>query len=341
MRVESEFAWESFRESVRAEGGTVIETEWLGSEVPHRVVCSEGHQCSPRPHSIQKGQDICYKCGVSIKGELAWECFCAAIERLGGTVMETQWLGSGSPHHVTCLNGHECHPRPDNVRDGTGICKLCNKLILWDEFCNGVETQGGTILELEYLGSSAPHRATCINGHECMPQPRNVKAGYGICRICGFKYRDNLRGELAWEEFKDAVNTMSGTVVERRWLGFQIPHRVICSEGHECSPRPNSIRSGHGVCRICAGSNPDTFYMVANDSVVKIGIASNGGTARLRQHSYTGLTEVLRLWTNLDSPKSLESSTLEYLRALEHTPIRGREYFRRELIPTILNYIES
>jgi hypothetical protein len=38
-----------------------------------------------------------------------------------------------------------------------------------------------------------------------------------------------------------------------------VPHRVICAEGHPCSPLPNDLKKpGRGICRVCARKDPAT-----------------------------------------------------------------------------------
>ncbi|MEV5526356.1 hypothetical protein [Streptomyces prunicolor] len=51
--------------------------------------------------------------------------FRARLVELGATLLEPVWLGANVPHLVRCAAGHECRPRPGNVRDGDGICRAC------------------------------------------------------------------------------------------------------------------------------------------------------------------------------------------------------------------------
>jgi len=60
----------AFRERLKILGATLLEPAYLGTDVPHRAVCAEGHLCTPRPHSVQQGQGICFTCSRSAQDAL-------------------------------------------------------------------------------------------------------------------------------------------------------------------------------------------------------------------------------------------------------------------------------
>jgi hypothetical protein len=49
------------------------------------------------------------------------------------TLLETEWLGSATPHRVRCTRGHLCRPTPGNVSQGHGVCRFCGGSE-WDAF---------------------------------------------------------------------------------------------------------------------------------------------------------------------------------------------------------------
>lgn len=196
-------AWAAFRVRVEEQGGTVLEPEWLGVMKPHQVRCAEGHESSPRPNDVQKGQGICRACAG--KDPRATEAaFRARVEELGGTVLEPKWLGKGKPHRVRCAAGHESNPMPSNVREGRGVCRACagqDPKVAEAAFRARVEELDGVVLEPEWLGNGKPHRVRCAAGHECSPMPTNVLQGQGICRRCMGK---------AWDAFYVVVDEVNG-----------------------------------------------------------------------------------------------------------------------------------
>ena len=77
------------------------------------------------------------------------------------------------------------------------------------------------------------------------------------------RYGDPLGGESVAERsrraeraFRDRLTELGATLVEPGWLGSVKPHRVICVNGHMCNPRPNWVQQGHGICRVCVGTDP-------------------------------------------------------------------------------------
>jgi Zn finger protein HypA/HybF involved in hydrogenase expression len=119
-------AEQEFRTRVADLGGTLLESEWLGVSNPHRAICAQGHDCAPRLSCLRKGSGICRACGRRDPAT-AEAAFRARVAELGGTVLEAEWLGSTERHRVRCPQGHECTPRPADLRDGRNLCRWCTK----------------------------------------------------------------------------------------------------------------------------------------------------------------------------------------------------------------------
>lgn len=134
-------AWSAFRDAVESQGGTVLEDAWKGSRQPHRVRCAEGHEVTPRPCNVMAGKGICRTCTGRNDTAGAEARFRAAVESLGGTVLEGAWKGSHTPHRVRCAQGHEGAPHPSYILQGGGICLPCSGQV-WDVFyvVTGVDT---------------------------------------------------------------------------------------------------------------------------------------------------------------------------------------------------------
>jgi hypothetical protein len=126
-------AEQKFRAAVAAQGASMIEEAWLGSQQPHRVICAKGHLARPRPASVLSGQGICRVCAGK-DPETARRAFYARVAELGGKVVEPEWLGVRNPHRVICARGHESTAYPSNVAQGEGICRRCGKGGTWDAF---------------------------------------------------------------------------------------------------------------------------------------------------------------------------------------------------------------
>jgi hypothetical protein len=127
----------AFRDRLAELGAALLEPEYLGSGKRHHVRCAAGHDCWPRPTSVQRGQGICKKCGTAPFAAARFLAggarFRLCLEQLGAVLLEPEYLGSKQPHLVRCPNGHECRATPNAVLMGHGLCRFC-KGIAWDVF---------------------------------------------------------------------------------------------------------------------------------------------------------------------------------------------------------------
>ncbi|MER7740024.1 hypothetical protein ABTX34_17190 [Streptomyces sp. NPDC096538] len=267
---------------------------------------------------------------LSPRSQAAWEAFQARIAELGATLLEPEWLGSVKPHRVRCAQEHDCTPRPNSVQQGGGICRTCvgnDPKAAEMEFRARLAELGAILLEPAWLGTGVPHRVRCAQGHDCTPRPNHVKQGDGICRTCA--RNDSAAAEAA---FRIRLAELGAILLEPKWLGSGRPHRVRCAERHLCTPRPNNVQRGAGICALCAGKAWDALYVVADEwgELVKVGITSGDPRLRLTDHRRKlGLGRVLRLVTGLPDgvAPELERYVLKELKAAGVSPVWGRETF--------------
>ncbi|MFD7579898.1 hypothetical protein [Kitasatospora sp. NPDC059817] len=332
----------AFRARVADLGGEVLEPKWLGRQVHHRVRCSNGHEATPRPSDVQKGQGICRPCSGR-DPETAWVQFCARVKGRGGEVLEPQWLGALKPHRVRCAAGHEVTSTPATVQQGGGICRTCagnDPKAAEAAFRARVAELGGEVLEPKWLGAGVPHRVRCAAGHESMPYPTHVQRGIGICRTCV-----GLDPKVAEAAFRARVAELGGEVLEPLWLGSQVRHRIRCSSGHEATAMPSSVQQGVGICRYCAGYTWDAFYVVQHpiSGVIKPGITSGDPRPRLRDHASDGFTTVHRIYAGLpdDVAHPLEIKLADELEAAGWHPARGREYYPAGALELVLTMVDD
>lgn len=330
-------AWEQFKARVDELGGEVLEPHWLGSAVGHRIRCKYGHEASPRPNAVQRGQGICRPCSGS-DPKTAWEQFRAGVEERGGEVVEPRWLGKDKRHRVICANGHPSRPRPGYVQRGGGICSVCSgndPATAWVNFKARVADLGGKVIEPKWLGKATPHRVICANGHLFTPTPNNIRAGTGRCLRC-----IGADPATCWAWFKARVEELGGTVLEPKWLGDGVHHRVICREGHDGTTIPSGVKQGQGICRRCRGMVWDVFYIVQDEDAghVKFGISSGDPRPRLRTHASNGFKTVKLLEEGLPGNFAHDLETFIRLALADEgmKPVRGREYFEISATTLIL-----
>lgn len=264
-----------FRTLVEGFGGLVVEPRWLGTGKPHRVICAEGHEVAPRPNNVRRGAGICGVCFRSSarvprgknaeKIHQAEAAFRARVAELGARLVEPKWLGATTPHRVICAEGHECAPSPNNVANHPGICDTCarlNRKYRSDtvnaeaEFRSAVVELGATLLDTVWSGCLASYRMLCSAGHECRPLAQTVRKLGEICSQCPRDRSRRWDSIDAEQVFKRQMAALGATLLDTEWRGIKAAYAAICLQGHACSPRPNSVQQGRGICLTCAGKDP-------------------------------------------------------------------------------------
>lgn len=181
IRLEAEF-----RARLAELGATLLEPEYLGSDKPHRVLCREQHEGTPRPTDVARGKGVCRTC-VRRAPAAAEAAFRARVEELGGVVLEPVWRGVDKPHRVRCAEGHENTPRPSNVRKFGNICRTCAGLdprVAKARFQARLTKLGAVLLEDVWRGTAAAYRVRCSRGHEISVRPINAQRQGALCRAC-------------------------------------------------------------------------------------------------------------------------------------------------------------
>jgi hypothetical protein len=183
----------AFRARLAELGATLLEPRWLGVHTPHRIRCAAGHECSPTPHTVLRGQGSGCRTCVGHDPAAAEAAFRARLAELGATLLEPRYLGGHTPHRVRCAAGHECSPRPKDLLRGRGICRTCSKrdpAITEAAFRARLAELGATLLEPRWLGVHTPHRVRCAAGHEHRPRPHDGLKGAASAQ---FAHRETPR----------------------------------------------------------------------------------------------------------------------------------------------------
>jgi hypothetical protein len=273
----------------------------------------------------------------SIAAEAA---FRERLAELGAELLEP-YARSLSPHRVRCAAGHACRPRPAAVASGGGICKTCagkDPAVAEAAFRARLADLGASPRFERYLGTNRPHPAICRNGHECHPRPNVIARGGGVCRTCS-----GFDPAVAEAKFRARLGELGAVPLFDEYRGQNRPHRVLCSAGHECRPRPSDVMRGHDVCRKCSHREWDAFYVVASPEGVKFGVTSGDPRRRLNDHAAKGYAEVVRLVTDLPGmvAHDTEIAIRSALETAGEKPARGREYFGRSCLALVLDVADS
>lgn len=258
MRRSSQVAEDKFRSRLAELGAVLLESAWLGSNVPHRVRCAAGHECRPCPGNVIRGTGPCRTCAGRdpVAAEAA---FRRRLADAGAEPLYDRWLGVNRPHLIRCAAGHETRPRPGHVQQGGGICRRCGAGQLKREpslkaeakFREVLLAMGAVPLYKEWTGTKSAYHVRCPAGHDCWPAPASVQRGNGICRICA-----GVDSGTAAEAFRARLAELGAIPLFGSYQSNNQPHHVRCSRGHDCWPRPHDVMRGRGICRTCARRDP-------------------------------------------------------------------------------------
>ena len=183
-------AYAAFRKRLEELGATLLETEWLGAMKPHRVICSAGHACTPRPAGVQQGRGICNTCAGN-NTKAAEAAYRARLAELGAELLGP-YRGNKTKVHVRCAAGHDCYPQPGGVLAGLGPCRTCagkDPVAAEAAFRGALAELGAVPLYAKWRGVGKPHHVRCACSNDCYPRPNDVQQGDGICAKCaGMSY---------------------------------------------------------------------------------------------------------------------------------------------------------
>jgi hypothetical protein len=336
-RADSLAAEARFRKRLKELGATLLEPRWLGAQTKHRVRCRGKHDCLVIPAAIRPGGSFCYKCAG--RDPVATEAaFLARLAELGCTPLYEKYLGRNKPHHCLCRAGHDCYPRPGQLRLGKGPCRRCTGLdssVAKAAFYARMAEIGAVVLG-EYRNANTKVHAICAAGHDCYALPSGLQHGRGICITCAG--RDPAVAEA---KFLSRLRELGATPAYEKWGGVECPLHVICAGGHDCYPRPHQVNSGDGICATCAGWNHTVFYVLehATEPVVKFGITSQSGKRRLTAHERDGYAKSHLLVTGLPqgTARDAENAVKAALALASEKPVRGCEYFPAPCLALILD----
>jgi hypothetical protein len=173
--------------------------------------------------------------------------------------------------------------------------------------------------------------------------PNNVISGFGFCKVCA-----KVSPKESFAKFKAGLEAAGARLLKDEWLGYHTPHKVVCAEGHECTPRPGNVIQGSGPCIQCGSARTydgvwDIFYIVSGPAGIKLGVTRGDPCVRLGAHRRDGYTNVVRLWTGLPEglAKATEDTLLARLKADSWVPVRGREYFPSGVLATVQRIAEA
>jgi hypothetical protein len=186
------------------------------------------------------------------------------IEKLRGVVIG-EYKNCMSIVECTCVEGHQCFIKPNQVQQGYGICRICagnDPEIAMKKFHDNIEQLGGIVIG-EYIGAHMKVECKCINGHTCFPNPSSIRSGNGMCKICSKK-----DFETAKKNFHDNIEKL-GYIIIGEYKGKDKKIECICTEGHQCFIIPNGFRDKGNACSRCSSYSSEKFIIGTMEKITE------------------------------------------------------------------------
>jgi hypothetical protein len=100
------------------------------------------------------------------------------------------------PHRVRCAAGHECLPRPGDVLNGNGVCRVCAGMV-WDTFYVvtsgggerlkfGISSHGGKARLADHRGAGYRTVVRVLAGLPGATAPHIERATLGALHLAGY-----------------------------------------------------------------------------------------------------------------------------------------------------------
>ena len=190
-----------FRARVVEFGGQVI-GDYVNSRTRVDCRCPAGHACRPRPSHLLQGVGMCPVCSQR-DSSTAGDNFRCTVEEQGAEMLGT-FAGAHTRVLVRCSAGHFCHPIPNQVRQGGGLCPTCtgrDPVVAEARFRRAVADANAEMLG-EYVTARVPVLLRCAAGHLTSPTPDAIQQGQGVCKQCWYD----------WSTFYVLINRALGRI---------------------------------------------------------------------------------------------------------------------------------
>jgi hypothetical protein len=153
-----------------------------------------------------------------------------------------------------CKNGHTCHPRPDSIRQGSGMCRKCAGLCSEDaaeQFEERITNFNGEVLG-KYINSYSAVKCRCREGHIVMVLPGGLKKRKSMCRKCSGKC--HIEAEKVVRERAAEL----GALILSEYVNMKTRLKMQCKNKHICYVYPSNLhKPDRGICNKCANHCPE------------------------------------------------------------------------------------
>jgi len=242
---------EDMHQIAKERGGSCLSDKYVNGKTKLNWQCAEGHKWSAVPSSIKNGT-WCKTCSGT--NPYTMKDMKKMAQERGGLCKSKSYSGAHSNLIWQCAEGHTWKATPNSIRRGSW-CKTCSREIMAqqqrlsiDDMQKIAEKRGGKCLSTIYKNNQTKLEWECSKGHKWLAIPANIRNHGKWCPKCSGNAR------LTIEDMHQIAKERGGSCLSEKYVNNNTKLNWKCSEGHEWSAVPSSIKNGTW-CRKCSRAN--------------------------------------------------------------------------------------
>jgi hypothetical protein len=268
---------ERCRQAASDRRGRVISTQYLGSQIPIDVECSEGHRWSISPSNLWHGKWCPFCSGHKIANPLGG--LVAIASGRGGRLLSVEYRSANSRLEWECSRGHRWKAIAGSIKRGSW-CPTCagfRTKAEWFEALKHVVTAKGGFLVSERTSFVGPRKANvwveCRNRHRWRTSGYNLVSGGSWCKQC--RMAETVK-KLTIEAMRALAKEHGGRCVSAEYTDSHTHLEWECAQGHRWKAKPTNIASGRW-CPKCKYANLSDRFRRKNAIVHYAALAEERG----------------------------------------------------------------
>ncbi|HJZ24083.1 MAG TPA: hypothetical protein VJ201_06520 [Candidatus Babeliales bacterium] len=259
VRLTQEGYYNRIVESVKEVGWTVLSESYINRITPMRFMCSNEHIIVVAPRYLLDSIH-CEKCDILKKYNNVRE----RAKKCGWTVMEneSEYRTSRADIKFKCINNHVRSISLVGLESAPSCVKCAGKEnpSKEDSYINIVskaEAKGWKVLSTEYINGETKMYFQCPFGHVISMGSRAFLKHFSCAECSGLSL---IKSERSFR----GIIEKSGGKITGFFINNEIPVDCICPLKHACSPLPDNIQMGGGMClecsQVCPEQSSEKFY---------------------------------------------------------------------------------
>ena len=232
----------------KSKGGKLLSKHYVNNSTKLLWECEKGHQWETTPNKIKQNR-WCHECAGNKSLTLSEAKELAKMQ--GGKCLSESYTNSLTRLLWECSEGHQWKASLNNVKRGTW-CPKCSAVEggksrrgTIEEMILIAKARGGKCLSEVYVNSKTKLLWECERGHQWESTPNDVSHG-SWCHECGGSKKGTI------EDMHELAISRKGKCLSGEYINAKVALLWECSEGHQWSATPDTVKNQESWCPICA-----------------------------------------------------------------------------------------